>query len=532
MRVGRGWRTVAVAVITACASVAMLVLLDGRPDGEDWAKLAAAFVSVAFGVGAGLWSWQHMGETASQDDAALHRSIKALENPTDLDEALQQACDALRAAGGHTAEIWQESNGVLVLTHSTPPVGDEAFVLPSGTQGATSGRSIVGSSWLSVWLPELLGPQGDRATVLNPLDSDDVISSVRAGEPGRRGGAGRYPNHSIYTSGASGTGNTDAHNGHDPGAMDGADAPDPETPDPETPDPETPDPATPDPETPDPATPDRVRAALLATHGELLGLAVLRRLPDDPPFNDGDDAALADLVRPMSRALYEARLSQNLARSLVTLKARNAELQRSRQRLVAASDHERRRIERDLHDGVQAQLSALVIQASVARALVERDPATGAALIEDLQLGLTDAVRQLRRFAQGIIPPALAAGGLREALHEAASWSPLSVSVQVTGERFIPDLESAVYFCCLEALANANKHAGPNANVTITVGSDGGTLWFSVSDDGDGFATDTATTGQGIANMRDRIGAFGGTFTATSGVGVGTTIQGSVPTNR
>ena len=525
MRVGRGWRTVAVAVITACASVAMLVLLDGRPDGEDWAKLAAAFVSVAFGVGAGLWSWQHLGEPASQDDAALHRSIKALENPTDLDEALQQACDALRAAGGHMAEIWQESNGVLVLTHSTPPVGDEAFVLPSGTQGATSGRSIVGSSWLSVWLPELLGPQGDRATVLNPLDSDDVISSVRAGEPDRRGGAGRYPNQSIYTSRAAGADNTDARNGLDPGTMDGADAPGPAT------DPAT-DPATPDPETPDPATPDRVRAALLATHGELLGLAVLRRLPDDPPFNDGDDAALADLVRPMSRALYEARLSQNLARSLVTLKARNAELQRSRQRLVAASDHERRRIERDLHDGVQAQLSALVIQASVARALVERDPATGAALIEDLQLGLTDAVRQLRRFAQGIIPPALAAGGLREALHEAASWSPLSVSVQVTGERFIPDLESAVYFCCLEALANANKHAGPNANVTITVGSDGGTLWFSVSDDGDGFATDTATTGQGIANMRDRIGAFGGTFTATSGVGVGTTIQGSVPTNR
>ena len=145
---------------------------------------------------------------------------------------------------------------------------------------------------------------------------------------------------------------------------------------------------------------------------------------------------------------------------------------------------------------------------------------------------LQDAVQELRNLAHGIYPPLLMDRGLAEALRAAGNRSPLPVDVEVDDAvgRYPQAVEAAIYFCCLEALQNAGKHAGEDATITVTLREDEGAVLFEVRDDGAGFPMASgAQRGHGFVNMADRVGAFGGTVRVESAPGAGTTISGRVP---
>jgi signal transduction histidine kinase len=262
-----------------------------------------------------------------------------------------------------------------------------------------------------------------------------------------------------------------------------------------------------------------------ATHaGVLLGLLVAERHAEDPPFTTADDLALADLGRRLGVVLHNRRLDRALQSTLDDLRRTNAELRASRTRLVAAADAERRRIERDLHDGAQQHLVALAVNLRLARDLAAEDPTAADELLAQLGVDVRDAIGQVRALAHGIYPPLLVDAGLGEALRAAAARSAQPVTVDVEVGRHAPDVEAAVYFCCLEALQNAAKHA-PEATVSIRVWEDSG-VRFEVADDGPGFDPAAVRAGHGFQNMGDRLGAVGGAVTWTSTPGGGTRVAG------
>src|SRR6202034_1631286 len=177
----------------------------------------------------------------------------------------------------------------------------------------------------------------------------------------------------------------------------------------------------------------------------------------------------------------------------------------------------------------QQHLVALAVNLRLTRDLVTDDPETAALMIDQLADEVKATIQELRDLAHGIYPPLLADSGLAEALRAAGRRSPLPVAVTATGiGRYGLDVESAVYFCCLEALQNAAKHAA-GAAVEVRLWEESGGLLFSVADDGPGFDAALARSGHGYTNMADRLGAIGGTVRWDSAPGQGTTISGSVP---
>jgi signal transduction histidine kinase len=265
--------------------------------------------------------------------------------------------------------------------------------------------------------------------------------------------------------------------------------------------------------------------------GKVLGLLLAERAPAEPPFSEEDDRVLGDLARQVGTALRNVQLDSALEATVDELRARNAELQGSRARLVAVADAERRRLERDLHDGAQQHLTALGVKLELAAALAGDDPVAKASFAE-LRVDLDEARAQLRALAHGIFPPLLTIGGLPDALPHLASRAPLPVTVGVPSTRWDAEAEAAVYFCCSEALQNVAKHAGPGARASVRVWEDAGALRFSVHDDGAGFATTgpaSAPTSRGLVNMADRLGAIGGELTVASAPGAGTTVAGCLP---
>jgi signal transduction histidine kinase len=257
----------------------------------------------------------------------------------------------------------------------------------------------------------------------------------------------------------------------------------------------------------------------------------------DVPNRD-ELGALASNVNRMNDELgrlYEQLESQaaELAGWNRTLEARvdeqTRELRASRTRVVLAADAERRRIERDLHDGAQQHLIGLALQIRLAGELAESDPAQARELIDSLDREIEAAIDELRDLAHGIYPPLLQDRGLADALAAATLRSPIAAAVEADGlGRYPADVEATAYFCCVEALQNAAKHAGEGATVTISLHANGD-LFFVVADTGQGFATDGAKAGAGITNMRDRVGALGGTLQIDSTRGRGTTVRGSIP---
>jgi signal transduction histidine kinase len=244
----------------------------------------------------------------------------------------------------------------------------------------------------------------------------------------------------------------------------------------------------------------------------------------------GHDSVLdedLELLEAVGVATTLALENRRLHRDLVdTVQALHA----SQKRLVSAASEERRRLERDLHDGAQQKLVALRIRVDLARSReVEAESGFGYELGE-FGSYLDEALQDLRSLAHGIFPPLLADEGLAAALREAALRSAVPVDVRIDDPgRLSPECETAVYYCCLEALQNVAKHAGEDAEATLGLWKDQRAVRFSVVDDGSGFVMDRGADHVGLTNMTDRIGAVGGMLAVRSSPGEGTRVEGQIP---
>ncbi len=274
--------------------------------------------------------------------------------------------------------------------------------------------------------------------------------------------------------------------------------------------------------------PPQMRFAPAVDGARVLALVVIERAADAAAFTGADERALAAVAGRLAGELRSRALDEALQATLVDLRRSNSDLQASRARLVAVSTAERRRIERDLHDGAQQHLVALAVGLRLLRDGLPADW-PDLELLDELDNGAREAVTALRDLAHGIYPPLLRDAGLAAALRAVAARSPLDVTVTAAGpERAVEAVEAAVYFCCLEALQNVTKHA-PQARVTIGITTGGGELHFTVADDGPGFDVAEAARGAGLQNMADRVGAVGGTLTIRSAPGAGTEVDGRIP---
>ena len=203
------------------------------------------------------------------------------------------------------------------------------------------------------------------------------------------------------------------------------------------------------------------------------------------------------------------------------------ELQASRARIAGSAERERLRLERDLHDGAQQRLMA--IQIKLARAGEDADGDLGAQL-DELAADASAAVEELRELAHGIYPTVLRERGLAEALKAFVQTTPAPIRIVDRGAgRAASGIEVAVYYCSLEAIQNAVKHAGPDSSITVTVGRSGRRIEFEVADNGVGFQPDRHADGMGLVSMRDRIAAVDGELEVDSSPGRGTVVSGSVP---
>jgi signal transduction histidine kinase len=255
--------------------------------------------------------------------------------------------------------------------------------------------------------------------------------------------------------------------------------------------------------------------------GEVLGALSVCKRPGES-LTPTENRLLADLAAQAGLVLKNVGLREQLL-------ARLEEIRASRQRLVAAQDEERRRIERNIHDGAQQQLVALAIKLTLTESLIGTDPDGERELLAELRRDAMGAVEDLRDLARGIYPPLLASAGLAAALTAQARKAPVPTSVTADGVgRYPQDVEAAVYFCVLEALQNVAKYAGATrAGVRLTAA--GNDLEFAVTDDGAGFDPESKGYGTGLQGMADRLHAHGGSLTVRSSAGGGTTILGRLP---
>src|SRR5205823_2375776 len=266
---------------------------------------------------------------------------------------------------------------------------------------------------------------------------------------------------------------------------------------------------------PEGATPAVGTTVPVVHHGEELG-ALSVRMPPSDPMDPAKRKLVEDLASQAGLVLRNVRLIE--------------ELRASRQRLVAAQDEERRKIERNIHDGAQQQLVALAVKLRLAETLATGEGAEKTAgTLEQLQSDAGTALEDLRDLARGIFPPLLADRGLPDAIASQARKSPVPVDIDADNVgRYPQEVEAAVYFCSLEALQNVAKYAhASRASIRLTQVN--GSLTFEVTDDGDGFDPTSIGYGTGLQGMADRLDALGGTLEVRSAPGEGTAVTGRVP---
>jgi signal transduction histidine kinase len=251
--------------------------------------------------------------------------------------------------------------------------------------------------------------------------------------------------------------------------------------------------------------------------GELLGALSVAK-PRGEDVGPTEQQLLRDLASHAGLVLRNARLIE--------------ELRASRQRLVAAQDDERRRLERNIHDGAQQQLVALSVKLRLAENLARKDPDKAAAIMAEVRSETQQALEDLRDLARGIYPPLLADQGLAAALEAQARKAVLPVAVSPNGVgRYPQEVEAAAYFCVLEALQNVAKYAEARS-ASVRLSEENGDLVFAVTDDGRGFDPVATPRGSGLQNMADRLDALGGRFEIVSAPGEGTTVTGRIPVQR
>ena len=251
--------------------------------------------------------------------------------------------------------------------------------------------------------------------------------------------------------------------------------------------------------------------------------------PADRSLGRTDERLLADLAAQAGPALHGVALTAQLRARIDQVTVQSEQLRASRERLATATIEERRRLERDIHDGAQQQLVALAVH------LAEIEDTARLTELPAVRRELDACIDALREFARGVYPPVLIARGLVPALR--ARIRTLAADVQLIDEgvddhRFGERIEVAVYFCCLEALQNIAKHA-PASTARISLRLDSDVLIFEIADDGPGFDVDLApVSGSGLIGMADRIGAAGGELKIISSPGTGTVIRGRLPLER
>ena len=258
--------------------------------------------------------------------------------------------------------------------------------------------------------------------------------------------------------------------------------------------------------------------------GELLGeLAV--SLPANDPIDPTREQLIQDLASQAGLVLRNVRLTEEL-------RARLDDLRAAQKRLVAAQDQERRRLERNIHDGAQQQLVALAVKARLARQLTDRDAVKAAEMLEQIESETQGALEDLRDLARGIYPPLLADKGLVAAVEAQARRSPVAVEVDADDlGRAASDVEAAAYFSVLESLQNAAKYAAAT-RITVMLRVEGDDLVFEVRDDGRGFDPGAVGYGTGLQGIADRLGALDGSLEVVSAPGAGTTVAGRLPWNH
>ena len=247
--------------------------------------------------------------------------------------------------------------------------------------------------------------------------------------------------------------------------------------------------------------------------GELLGALAVTK-PANEPLTPAERDLVTDLASQAGLVLRNVALI--------------AELRASRARLVRAQDEERRRLERNLHDGAQQQLVALSVKVRLAQSFVGKEDERARGMLEEVQADSQSALEDLRDLARGIYPPLLADKGLGVALEAQARKSPVSVRIEPDGvDRYAPDIEATVYFCTLEALQNVAKYAQAS-RATVRLQAEEGTLLFEITDDGRGFDPASTGYGTGLQGMADRLDAIGGTLEVSSEPGRGTMVLGRI----
>jgi signal transduction histidine kinase len=254
---------------------------------------------------------------------------------------------------------------------------------------------------------------------------------------------------------------------------------------------------------------------------EQLG-ALSVRMPPNDPIDPAKERLVADLAVQARLVLRNVRLTEELRARLDDLKA-------AQKRLVTAQDQERRRLERNIHDGAQQQLVALGVKARLARTLTERDPARAAEMLAQIESETQAALEDLRDLARGIYPPLLADKGLVSALEAQARKSALPVTIHADGVgRYPQEAEAAAYFSCLEAMQNVAKYARAS-RVDVSLADGDGRLRFEVIDDGVGFDPSTTGYGTGLQGIADRLAALDGSLSVRSAPGAGTAIACVIP---
>jgi len=290
----------------------------------------------------------------------------------------------------------------------------------------------------------------------------------------------------------------------------------------------------PRPFTSDPVADGQGRRTLAVRHGdEVLGVLRLQERPGIA-LTSVEERLFTGLAAQAGLVLKLVGLRADLEDRHRDLVARADELTTSRERLIGAQDAERRRLERDIHDGAQQHLVALAVNLRLAQVVASRSPDRARLVLADQVVAARVAIETLSSLSRGIYPRLLSEEGLVPALRAgvAVSMVPVTVEAEAAGRPApAPALEAALYFCCMEAVQNAAKHAGAS-RITVTVEDDRRGWRLEVTDDGVGFDQAHVLAegaGSGLMNMRDRLDAVGGTLSVVSERGVGTTVTAVVP---
>jgi signal transduction histidine kinase len=278
--------------------------------------------------------------------------------------------------------------------------------------------------------------------------------------------------------------------------------------------------ATPESPALDHAGPPGVRTIPVHNQGTVLG-AIAVTVPPGRGLSPADKRLLADVASQTGLLFRNLGLTADLV-------SRVGQLRESRRRLVTAQEEERRRIERNLHDGAQQDLFSLKVTIRHVQTLLQRNPDEVQPVLERLEQEAERALLTVKELARGVYPPLLTVQGIAGALGARARSAPVGVQISNTGVgRYPADVEEAVYFACAEALQNAVKHARPTM-VRISLAQRNGDLTFEVQDDGRGFDVATPTGGAGLQSMRDRVDVVGGTIDIVSRPDLGTSVRGRV----